>query len=300
MDRRTLMGEHMLAMRRRGLSAGTVSVRRYAVMSWLKWLELHHVGVFEAEVEHVERFLDSVPRKPASRAAATSHVHMFYKWARAHRYTDSDPTEAVERPRQGIGLPRPIHDTDLQLALVFAQEGPAADPRIEAALLLSSVSGLRCCELARLRWDDLYDGEARVMGKGSKERVVPLNTETLDALDRIERTGVFVLDGWQSSTSTNPGMRASRHLTKHFRSSGVSATAHQLRHRAATEALRKCHDLRKVQTLLGHASVGTTAIYTLVDSKDLRHILADVNTHADQANVKIKDFAHHRSDQGEQ
>jgi site-specific recombinase XerD len=296
----------MLAMRRRGLSAGTISVRRYAVMSWLKWLDLHGVGVFDADVEHVERFLDSVPRKPASRAAATSHVHMFYKWARAHRLTDLDPTEAIERPRQGIGLPRPIHDTDLQLALVFAQDGPAADPRTEAALLLSSVSGLRCCELARLRWEDVYNGEARVMGKGSKERMVPLNAETVAALDRIERKSVFVLDGWQSSQSSNPGLRASRQFTKHFRATGVDATGHQLRHRAATEALRKCHDLRKVQTLLGHASVGTTAIYTLVDSKDLRDILADVvnsplsvdrrqwprnPTTAEQGTVKNEDFA---------
>ena len=54
-------------------------------------------------------------------------------------------------------------------------------------------------------------------------------------------------------------------------------SAHQLRHRAATEALRKCHDLRKVQTLLGHASVGTTAIYTKIDASDLADIIVDVN-----------------------
>jgi site-specific recombinase XerD len=298
MDRHMLISEHVLSMRRRGLSAGTISVRRYAVMSWLKWLEIHRVEVFEADTEHVERFLDSIPRKPASRAAATSHIHMFYKWARARRFTTNDPTEAIERPRQRVGLPRPIHATDLQLALVFAQEGPAADPRMEAALLLGAVSGLRCCELARLRWEDIEHRQARVMGKGSKERVVPLNAETVAALDRIERTSSFVLDGWQSSTSSNPGQRASRHLTKHFRATGLAVTGHQLRHRAATEALRKCHDLRKVQTLLGHASVGTTAIYTAVDSRDLADILADVNESGDQGKVKIRDFAQHHYDQG--
>jgi site-specific recombinase XerD len=271
----------MLSMRRRGLSAGTIGVRRYAVMNWLKWLELHGVGVFDADYEHVEMFLDAVPRKPASRAATTSHLHMFYKWARAHRLTDLDPTELVERPRSGVGLPRPIHDTDLQLALVFAQEGPKADPRTEAALLLAAVSGLRCCELARLRWDDITGTQARVLGKGSKERVVPLNAETLAVLDRIERTGVYVLDGWQSSRPADPGRLVSKRLAKHFAAAGVDASAHQLRHRAATEALRKCHDLRLVQTLLGHGSVQTTAIYTLVDAGDLASIIVDVTAPLD-------------------
>ena len=278
MDRHALLSEYMLSMRRRGLSAGTIGVRRYALMSWFKWLDLHHVNVFEADTEHVQRFLDSIPRKASTRAATTSHIHMFYKWARAHRLTLEDPTEAVERPRQRLGLPRPIHATDLQIALVFAQEGLHADPRMEAALLLGAVSGLRCCELARLRWEDIDGGQARVMGKGSIERVIPLNGETIAALDRVDRTSVFVLDGWQSSRSSNPGMRASRRFTKHFRRAGVTASAHQLRHRAATEALNKCSNLRKVQTLLGHASVATTAIYTLVDSRDLADILADINT----------------------
>jgi site-specific recombinase XerD len=303
------MGEHMLAMRRRGLSAGTIGVRRYAVMSWLKWLELHGVGVFDADFEHVERFLDAVPRKPASRAGTTSHLHMFYKWARAHRLTDTDPTELVERPRSGVGLPRPIHATDLQLALMFAQEGPKADPRTEVALLLAAVSGLRCCELARLRWEDISGAQARVMGKGSKERVVPLNAETVAALERIERTSPFVLDGWQGRPNGEPGERASVRLAAHFRRTGATGSAHRLRHRAATEALRKCHDLRKVQTLLGHASVATTAIYTKVDPSDLRDIIVDVNsppsvdnrrspdddTTSEQGNARNRDFAQRRS-----
>ena len=83
MERHTLMGEHMLSMRRRGLSDGTISRRRYPVMSWFKWCELHGVGVFEADAEHVEQFLDPVQRKPTARASMTSHLHMFYKWAPA-------------------------------------------------------------------------------------------------------------------------------------------------------------------------------------------------------------------------
>ena len=296
MDRRTLLGDHLVSMRRSGRAGGTIAVRRHTLMAWFNWLELHDVGVFEATTEDVEVFLDEVRRKPSSRAATTSHVHMFYKWARARQLTVDDPTEAIERPRQVIGLPRPIHDTDLQLALLFAQE--RADPRMVAGLLMGAASGLRCCELGRLRWDDVHDGQVRVMGKGSKERVVPLNAETIDALDRLERTSGFVLDGWQSSDVDNPGMRASRRFTAHFRAAGVTGSAHRLRHRAATEALRKCHDIRRVQTLLGHASVATTAIYTQVDSSDLRGILADVTAPmdipADQGSARNEDFAQRR------
>ena len=190
------------------------------------------------------------------------------------------------------GLPRPIHDTDLQLALVFAQEGPHADPRMEAAFLLGAVSGLRCCELARLRWEDIEGGQARVIGKGSKERVVPLNAETVGGVG-ADRADIGVrarkAGSRRGRASRGAGLEADDANT-----SGVPASpasAHRLRHRAATEALRKCHDLRKVQTLLGHASVGTTAIYTMVDSGDLADIIVDVNTPSDQGEVGNKYFA---------
>jgi integrase/recombinase XerD len=272
----SLWEEHALAMRRRGLAEGTVRTRYYLISGWLRWLKHKGVTVWAADAELVEMYLDNSRRGAKARSCTTSHLHMFYKWAIAKGYTASDPTLAVERPRLVPGLPRPIHATDLQLALVFAQEGPAADPRMEAALLLGAVSGLRCCELARLRWADIEGGQARVLGKGSKERVIPLNGETLAALDRIERTTEYVLQGWQAN-GPRAGELASRRFTAHFRAAGVNGTAHRLRHRAATEALRKCHDLRLVQTLLGHGSPSTTAIYTLVDSADLRSIIADVN-----------------------
>jgi integrase/recombinase XerC len=116
------------------------------------------------------------------------------------------------------------------------------------------------------------------LGKGSKERVVPLNGETLAALERIERTSEFVLAGWQHRSGVQPGERVSARIATHFRRAGATGSAHRLRHRAATEALRKCHDLRKVQTLLGHGSVATTAIYTKVDTGDLAAIIVDVHS----------------------
>jgi integrase/recombinase XerC len=277
-DTRTLWGEHALSLRRRGLADGTIRQRHYLVSAWFRWLELRGVGVFEADAEQVEQFLDAINRKPSARCCATSHVHMFYAWAITKGYTATDPTAGVIRPRLVPGLPRPIHATDLQLALVFAQEGPAADTRMVAALLLGAVSGLRCCELARLRWADIEGGQARVLGKGSKERMVPLNAETVAALDAVERTSEFVLAGWQHRTGVQPGERVSARMSAHFRRAGANGSAHRLRHRAATEALRKCHDLRKVQTLLGHGSVATTAIYTRVDTGDLAAIIVGVTT----------------------
>ena len=109
-DTRTLWGEHALALRRRGLADGTIRQRHYLVTAYFRFCELRGVGIWDADAEHVEQFLDAIKRKPSARCCATSHVHMFYAWAMTKGYTDRDPTAGVVRPRLVPGLPRPIHD----------------------------------------------------------------------------------------------------------------------------------------------------------------------------------------------
>lgn len=246
--------------RRRGLAPATVDAR----VRLLRRLSAACGDLFAVTADEFERWIDSLAlSSPNSRATAISHVHQFYKWSIRHGLTTTDPTVFVDRPRVRQGLPRPIHPTDLSLA-VLAACGP-----MRVALLLAATSGMRCCEIARLRWDDVHDGRARVLGKGSRERVVPLHPVTVAELDNLPRSSVFVLDDWQSKNRDAPGLRVSQRGNKFLHGLGVTATMHQLRHYCGTEALRGCGNLRKVQTLLGHASPATTAVYTRLDVDEL-------------------------------
>ena len=265
MERLEVMRSWRAYMRRRNLSEGTIKARMYVLQSW--WSE---VDAWTATAADVERFVDGdAPRAPSTRYTILSHLHAFYGWAQRQGHTVTDPTVLVDRPRLQQRLPRPIHTTDLALAVLAAP-----DLQYRVALLLAAGSGLRCCEIARLRWDDVHDGQARVMGKGSKERVVPVHPLALRSMDHLERTGVHVLDGWQCRQVSNPGFATSRRLNAYLRSVGVAATAHQLRHYAGTAALEASGgDLRAVQELLGHSSPATTALYTRLDTRRLRSVV---------------------------
>ena len=253
-----------MAMRRRGLSDGTVAARRGVLVRFRAYLADHGLAYDTVRAEQVEQWIDSCSMVPSTRYGLVSHLHAFYVWAMRAGAADYDPTVLIERPRLKTRLPRPIHAADLAIAVGMA-EGPML-----VALLLAAGSGLRCCEIARLRWDDIHDGRARVFGKGSKERVVPLHPQAVTALDELPRTSVFVLDGWlRRYDRDNPGRHTSRLISEYLHGFGISATAHQLRHYAGTFAYRGTKDLRAVQQLLGHASPATTAIYTALDVDDL-------------------------------
>lgn len=278
-------------MRRRGLAEGTIDKRLRLARDWLGAID----EPWSAAAFHVERWIDGHERwrDASTRYTAVSHLHAFYVWAIRSGYTEIDPTLTVERPRLRARLPRPIHPTDLAVALALAE------PAMLVALLLAATSGLRCCEIARLRWEDVFDARARVLGKGSKHRIVPLHAMTLEALEALERADDgFVLSGWQSGVAYHPGMNTSRHMSAYLRGLAIAATPHQLRHYAGTAALKASGgDLRKVQALLGHASPATTAIYTALDVDDLASMVdgIEIPTYGTDSRVARSKPGHHPS-----
>lgn len=267
-QRGALFDEWSVSMRKRGLLPATVRKRVRLTRDWLGYI----ADPWEATGPEFEAWLDGHDGWLVSRTryAAISHLHSFYRWAIRTGKTTTDPTVMVERPTVAPNLPRPIHPADLAIAVAVA------DAPMRAVLWLMATSGLRCCEIARLRWDDVHAGTARVLGKGSKERLVPVHPAAIVALEAVDRSSVFVFDGWQARGDYQAGAKVSRRVADHMHALGISSTAHQLRHYCGTEALRNSGNLRKVQKLLGHASPATTAIYTALDIDDLIDVVGRI------------------------
>jgi integrase/recombinase XerC len=220
----------------------------------------------------------------ARRAAA---ARSFFGWAHEQELVSHDPSLRLIAPKRGRTLPT-VASRDAMSALLDAHRDSAAtgDPlalRDHAILELLYGSGIRVAELCGLDVDDLDldRGTARVLGKGAKERVVPYGAPSRDALDAYLRRGRPVLVSrartfspavMLGSRGARIGPRAVYELVARVLAPVVGAETigpHALRHTAATHLLDGGADLRAVQEILGHASLGTTQIYTHVSAERL-------------------------------
>lgn len=227
------------------------------------WLEHAGAGWRSADHRLVEDYVFSRPLSISTKRNYVAYLRNFYRWAMREGLTAVDPTALVEAPRVPLRLPRPAPEHDIALVLT------TAGTSMQAMVTLMACGGLRCCEVAGLRWDrvDLGDGTVQVMGKGSKERVVPVPGVVVQALAALD-----TVDGPVFPDEVGGAMTAhdvSKSVAKAFRRVGSPVGAHQLRHRAATELLRSCGNLRVVQRFLGHSSIATTAIYTAIVDDEL-------------------------------
>ena len=188
-----------------------------------------------------------------------SHVRSFYRWAIRTGLTEVDPTATVDLPRAPKRLPRPARDVAIAAAVAVA------DPDMLAMLALMSGAGLRCIEVARLRWSDvdMLAGTIHVHGKYDRERVLEISPQVRRALAAIDGPSAHV---FVSPSTGRPytATRVSQLVCQHLRMVSAGCTSHQLRHRFATAALADCHDLTTIRDLLGHTSVSTTEIYAAV------------------------------------
>lgn len=246
---------------RRGLAEGTIYRRETSLRRFARWLDPE--AVHRASTEHVQAFLDHLDVAPRTRYAWVSHLHCFYEWAVREGCCESDPTAAIIRPKLPQLLPRPISDQDLAHAL-------ADPPRIMRAWLhLGHLAGLRAAEVAGLERHWILDHEPpyqlRVLGKGNKERFVPLHPTAYEELQRwgLPRTGpVFT----RARGGPYPAAMVSREANLYFDSLGIDATFHQLRHWFGTKLYRETRDLVLVKDLMGHSSIATTQGYALADT----------------------------------
>ena len=238
-------------MRRRNWARGTrlkrfTEARRYvaAVPEWPT-----------ASWRDVERYVDERDVSPSTSRDIVSNLHAFYRWAGREGHCASDPTALVDKPKVPRRLPRPARADDIAQALAIAT------PRVAAMVALMAGCGLRCCEVAGLTWDDvdLVRGQARVIGKGDRERTVWLSPAVAARLAALDTTsGPVFLNGHGRPASRSA---VSQTVNGLFAEAGLSARAHRLRHWHATQALADCHRLEVVRDMLGHATTATTEGY---------------------------------------
>lgn len=252
------IGQHCQHCRTRGLRPETIRQRKTVLGLLADTLGKPLLKAEPAELEAWQAQLAAT--HPAyTTATYSSHVKAFYDWAVVTGRRPDDPSTGLLRVRIPKSLPRPIDEDDLRVGLACAVEP------VRAWLVLGAYAGLRIGEIARLRREDVREHSfpptiAVRDGKGGKDRIVPVGPHVIGALRPHLRTSGLL---WRTNAGTQfQPSYASSIVSKHFKSVGMSYTAHNLRHRYATELYRLSTDLRMVGDLLGHANTSTTAVYT--------------------------------------
>lgn len=226
---------------------------------------------------------DGKPYRATSVVRALSSVRAFHRFLLREGQTHADPTAPVVRPKLPRSLPKPLSVEDVARVLA-TPDGSAKGLRDRAVLETLYGAGLRISELVGLDVDDvdLEEGSVRVLGKGGKERDAPLGRFARDAvsayLTRVRPQ--FATARSRSALFLNQrGGRLTRQgcagiLTARATEAGIEkkVSPHTLRHSFATHLLEGGADIRVVQELLGHASVATTQVYTLVTKEHLREV----------------------------
>ncbi len=252
----------------------------------------------QVELKHLMDFLQSERRRPPANELAGSAKRLssesvyleiaalraFYKFAENEKILPTNVAENLSLPRRWKRLPKALSQDEIEKLL--KPEAPAVPENLcdQALLELAYASGLRLSELRNLRLEQLHldAGFINVIGKGNKERVVPVGKKAVLALQRYLEVGrshlvtpkspanVFLTKRGTPFAAVTLWLR----IKQRVRRAGVerNITPHMLRHSFATHLLERGADLRVIQEMLGHANIGTTEIYTHVAGSRLREI----------------------------
>ncbi len=271
-----------------GLAQNTLNSYRRDLSKVAAWLQRRNLDLLKAGHGDLLEFLaEHAPRMRAtSMSRLLSSLRRFYQYAVRQGTLVSDPSLQIERPKLPRGLPKSISEAEVEALLAAPPTDTALGMRDRALLETLYASGLRVSELVNLKLNEvsLDAGVVRIMGKGAKERLVPLGENALDSVQLYLREArALLLQGQQSSALfiTARGGPMTRqmfwYLIKRYAArAGIAKTLspHSLRHAFATHLLNHGADLRVVQMLLGHADISTTQIYTHVARERLKHLHA--------------------------
>lgn len=238
----------------------------------------------QIDAAHIRTWLGLLhqrPLGPRSLQRWLSAVRSFFGYACKHHWITASPVTGVTAPKIARSLPRTL-DTDAAARYVAITGDSWLDCRDRAMVELFYSSGLRLAELAALNLSSitLREGEVRVVGKGSKERQLPIGRHAISALHEWleRRTEIALVDPEALFVSQRGRRIAHRTVQERLRKLGLRqgmdqpVHPHMLRHSFASHLLESSGDLRAVQELLGHSSISTTQIYTHLDFQHLAQV----------------------------
>ncbi len=273
-------------MLERGVSANTKMAYERDVQKFLAFLADEGTDFLQVSLDDLHRFAASlydVGISPVSISRILSGVRSFYGFLLVDGYVENDPTELLEMPKRPEKLPTvlSVEEVDaLEAAIDLSQEEGQRD---RAAIELLYSCGLRVSELCGLLMSDLFleEGFIRVTGKGNKQRLVPISPKAVHELKLwfADRCHIDIKPGEEDYVFVSHRRR--QHLSRitvfhnlqvYAQAAGItkSISPHTLRHTFATHLLEGGANLRAIQEMLGHESIGTTQLYTHVDRSFLR------------------------------
>ncbi len=275
----------------RGISPNTLAAYRSDLSQLIDYLNTYHFiangdgweSVDEGIMSQYLLHLHSLEYSDTTRARKVASSKSLFGFLLDEGIVSRDPTENISSPRIGRSLPDTLSVEEIDSLLFSASQGDKSDNLRDRAMFeLIYACGLRVTELVSLDLEDLdlEQGSVRCLGKGGKERLIPVHSSAISVLRRYiseSRPGLVKKEAERSLFLNRRGQRLSRQgfwliLKAHAKRAGIARkiTPHTLRHSFATHLLQGGAPLRHVQELLGHSSITTTQVYTHLTSEHVR------------------------------
>ncbi len=272
----------------KGLSENTLASYRNDLKRLFEWMEKGQfkiLSVSTSDLQDYQAWLVDKNYKQTSRARMLSAIRRLFQYIYREKMRSDDPSALLISPKLPKRLPKDLSESQVDDLLEAPDPNDPIELRDKAMLELLYATGLRVTELVSLTMENmsLRQGVVRIIGKGNKERLVPLGENAIDWIETFIEQGRPILLGDKSSDVVFPSKRARQmtrqtfwHRIKQYAVvAGIDTemlSPHVLRHAFATHLLNHGADLRVVQMLLGHSDLSTTQIYTHVATERLKQI----------------------------
>lgn len=269
----------------RGLSNNSIAAYELDLKRLQDYMDSHQIDIVHASFDDLQNFVFETFKSISSaktQARLLSSIHSFYRFLLYHQYIQQDPSELLEMPRIEKKLPEVLTLDEIDAMIAQIDMSKAEGHRNRAIIEMLYGSGLRVSELTELKLSNIYrkEGYMRIIGKGNKQRLVPISPEADKQLgywleDRAkldikpDAVDIAFLNHYGRQLTRAMIFTIVKQLAKDAEIR-KTISPHTLRHSFATHLLQNGADLRIIQQLLGHESIVTTEIYTHVDIHDLR------------------------------
>ena len=277
----------------KSLSDNTVSAYLADISKLFQFLKDEQIHPFDVTLDNLETFsanLRDLGIQPRSQARILSGIRSFYHYLILEDYLQADPSELLESPQIGLHLPEILTLEEIDTLIESIDLSTNEGQRNRTILETLYSCGLRVSELCNLKLSDLYleEGFIKVEGKGSKQRLIPISPRAIRELRLyfIDRNQISIKKDYEDYVFISKrGKNISRitvfHIIKTLAEAiGMKKTIspHTFRHSFATHLLEGGANLRAIQCMLGHESIGTTEIYTHIDKNRLRSEIIEHHT----------------------